>query len=72
MINHSNLLLGFLIGLSAGTALGLLLKNKPKPAISHPMLPHVEKLIGKRIGESLQNTFRAEYPEDFEDHVEHI
>jgi len=72
MNKNSNVLIALLIGLSAGTALGLLVKFNRRAKLPSGILPGPSGKAVERSDNYIQNRFRSESPEDFEDHVEHI
>jgi hypothetical protein len=72
MNKNSNVLIALLIGLSAGTALGLLVKFNRRPKPQSDILPGPSNKAFEKSDNYIQNRFRSEDDEDFEDHVEHI
>lgn len=73
MNKNSNVLIAFLSGLSAGTALGLLLISNQRPKQqSAALLPRPSNKAAEGSGNLRQNRFKSENDDDFEDHVEHI
>jgi hypothetical protein len=72
MDKNSNVLIALLIGLSAGTALGLMVKFNRRPKLQSQILPGSSNKAIEKSDNYMQNRFRSENAEDFEDHVEHI
>jgi len=72
MDKNSNVLIALLIGLSAGTALGLLVKFNRRSKLQSQILPGSSNKAIEKSDNYMQNRFRSENAEDFEDHVEHI
>ncbi|PTS95760.1 hypothetical protein DBR11_20685 [Pedobacter sp. HMWF019] len=72
MNKNSNVLIGLLIGLSAGAALGLLLKSNQRIKRQSDLSSSPSNKFAQSYNHHKQNRFRSENDEDFEDHVEHI